>query len=91
MPKETNKPKTKPKYSVKVALNGETYTCETDDIAEALLGLEVRAIKTKIVITVSANKEEVSRILWGVQARRTLKNRITARVFARNVERLLNN
>lgn len=81
----------KPKYAMKITLNGVTHACDTDDIAEAILSLDVKAIKTKVVIAVATKQGESSRILWGHQARRVLKNKMAAKVFADQMVRVLIN
>lgn len=73
------------KYSVSVSLNGETHTCQTDDLKEAIAALNPKVFKTKVVIKVANKFGGVERVLMIQKAKQLFRINMVMDVFVKNI------
>jgi hypothetical protein len=74
-------------YSLEVRCNDTVYNCTTNNIAEALGGLNIARFKTRTFITVTKGGKVFTRILNVPRAKKVLKNANATRFFAIGIER----
>jgi hypothetical protein len=83
--KTTKSSKIKPKYKVIVYSMGKEFTCDTDDVKQAILDLKPTKITNKIRIIVKQGNKQAEKILFVYPARRLFSIPLAAEFFAKNI------
>lgn len=78
---------TKDEYLLTVKCNDQTFTCKTQNLAEAIGALNIARFKTRTFITVKKGDKTFTRILNVPRAKKVLKNATATRFFAIGVDK----
>lgn len=75
-------------YKVEVQFNGHRFSCETNDLFEALSSIAPKLpeyIKTRLVISVTKGKETIEKMLLLGQAKLFFRNKLTKENFIKHL------
>jgi trehalose/maltose hydrolase-like predicted phosphorylase len=82
------KPKQEPKigkYKLTVAIGGETFETQTNDLKKSILDLKPAKITNKVIVRVEEGKKFIEKILFVFPARRVFNNSVAAEYFVKNI------
>jgi hypothetical protein len=83
--RKTTKSSKVKKYKVIVYSMGKEFTCDTDDVKQAILDLKPTKITNKIRIVVKQGNKQAERILFVYPARRLFSIPLATEFFAKNI------
>ena len=81
--------KGKGQFHLNVSVNGENFYCDTDNIADSLLEINLPKLTTKAIVTVTKGDLKYEKFYFGHRAKLLFTNKITAGLFAKFVQTAL--
>ena len=71
----------KKQYSLTIALNDQIFTIETDNLAEAIMSVAPRFLKTRVLINIKKGNLVCEKMLLLLEGRRIFRNKVALEVF----------
>ena len=91
MAKAGSKPRNLKKYRVTISLNGETFTCKTNDLKESLMAFTPKVFKTKLVVKVETKFDVLERVLMIHRAKALFRSEMVMDTFVKHLNLGLKN
>lgn len=73
------------KYDIAILMNGETYSCITDNVKEYILSLKPELLFSEIYVTIKTTEDIIERKLNLVQGKRLFSDEMNMDIFINNL------
>lgn len=77
--------KTTGKYDITIGMNGETYSCITDNVKEYILSLKPELLFSEIYVTIKTTEDIIERKLNLIQGKRLFSDEMNMDIFINNL------
>lgn len=71
----------KKKYHLSMKFNDNTYECDTDDLASAIMAFKPIFLKTKVIFRVEKDGKVCERLVFLFRAKQIFRNKLSLDIF----------